>query len=471
MINYLAAFTNQDGNSFPDTAAVNSSGPGTTDGTEFIKAFIDDLWGFNQALLNYTDDTPNGSSEADGASQRLDSLKKIVSNIDTISATQSYTVEAWNKKGVLICAVGVGAVTLLAGTGVNQTNKILVYNQSGSSITVNTNGINDFLLDGELIEYVYDGTSAWKRIVLEPQLVRLTTKTADYTILSTDVENYYLMNPNTVSQYGLLTLTMPLGSTSKPTEYTIEHAGNQGLVKVEGNGTEKINYKGKSLDYFYLFMPGNKITIYWNGSEWSITKCSSKLQSGLINNSDWTARNGMGFSNFDYDNQSVSNDLTGLSFTEATSNNTGIVLSDSAPSGNSGTIVVYNVGPVGNTGIFTNDRQITFANAVTADVNEPSGDNKNKDNDLAHNLGIDMQDAIINFFYNDSSSFNNASDIFKNQFEQNNPLGYGCSLYQKDTSNFTAYIQTEGLFLSAKSAGVFLTNQDWYYYINMEFNI
>jgi hypothetical protein len=44
MINYLAAFTNQDGNSFPDTASVNSSGPGTTDGTEFVKVFIDDIW-------------------------------------------------------------------------------------------------------------------------------------------------------------------------------------------------------------------------------------------------------------------------------------------------------------------------------------------------------------------------------------------------------------------------------------------
>lgn len=164
MINYNSVFVNTDGNSFPNTAGKDSSGPGTTDGTEWVKLFIDDVWGAAQALLNYTDDTPNTVSEADGASQRLESLKKIISNIYTISATGSYTVEAWNKHGVLICAAGLVTVTLAAGIGVDETNRILVYNKTGSTITVNTGAGAETILGGNCVEYVYNGSTAFDRV-------------------------------------------------------------------------------------------------------------------------------------------------------------------------------------------------------------------------------------------------------------------------------------------------------------------
>ena len=159
MINYLSVFTNTDGNSFPDTAAVNSSGPGTTDGTEFIKAMIDDLWGFNQALLNFTDDTPNGSSEADGASQRLDSILKICANTASISATTTYTVEEWNKRGVLLLQAGVVTVTLAAGTGCNETNRLLVVNVTGGSVNVDYGSGVLILEDDEPVEFYYSTAS------------------------------------------------------------------------------------------------------------------------------------------------------------------------------------------------------------------------------------------------------------------------------------------------------------------------
>ena len=43
MKNFLSSFVNTDGVAFPNTKAVNSSGGGATDGTEFVKIMVDDI--------------------------------------------------------------------------------------------------------------------------------------------------------------------------------------------------------------------------------------------------------------------------------------------------------------------------------------------------------------------------------------------------------------------------------------------
>lgn len=78
MLDYLATFANTDGAGFPATQGVDSSGGAATDGTEFIAAMINDsMWGVWQALLNSVGLTPNGITEADGASQVLDALRRM----------------------------------------------------------------------------------------------------------------------------------------------------------------------------------------------------------------------------------------------------------------------------------------------------------------------------------------------------------------------------------------------------------
>jgi len=62
---------------WPDITAKNVTAPGAGDGTEFVAALIDDgMWGWQQALLDYAGVSPNGITEAAGASQILDALKK-----------------------------------------------------------------------------------------------------------------------------------------------------------------------------------------------------------------------------------------------------------------------------------------------------------------------------------------------------------------------------------------------------------
>lgn len=76
MIDYESVFVNTNDVAFPDTEAINSSGGGGLDGTEFIKEFVNDIWGFNQALMDYAGLAPNGFDEAAGASQRIEALIK-----------------------------------------------------------------------------------------------------------------------------------------------------------------------------------------------------------------------------------------------------------------------------------------------------------------------------------------------------------------------------------------------------------
>lgn len=63
--------------SFPNATAINSSGAGTTDGSEYVAGFINNfLIGPAQALLDYCDITPNGVTESASNSQIIEALQK-----------------------------------------------------------------------------------------------------------------------------------------------------------------------------------------------------------------------------------------------------------------------------------------------------------------------------------------------------------------------------------------------------------
>lgn len=63
--------------SSPDVLAINSTGAAIPDGTEFIAELINDLFmGPMQATLDYAGLTPNGVTEAAGASQFLEAIGK-----------------------------------------------------------------------------------------------------------------------------------------------------------------------------------------------------------------------------------------------------------------------------------------------------------------------------------------------------------------------------------------------------------
>lgn len=76
MIDFQTTFTNTNDVAFPLTEAVNVSAPGAGDGTEFVAALVNDIWGRAQALLDYAGLTPDGVQEAPDTAQILTALSK-----------------------------------------------------------------------------------------------------------------------------------------------------------------------------------------------------------------------------------------------------------------------------------------------------------------------------------------------------------------------------------------------------------
>ena len=468
-INYLT-FANTDGNAFPNTAGKNSSGPGTVDGTEWVKLFVDDVWGFNQALLNYTDDTPTGVSESNAVSQRLNSIKKIVSNLATVSTPVTYTVDEWNTHGVLIALAGATAITIAAGTGTDQSNQILVYNQSGISMTVDPGTGQETLLDGRMALFIYDGSSNFVRVnndyytksetdsLLDFPLTT-SVKTSDYTILDTDTEDVFIADPNSV-QFGLLTIAAPAtgGNTSKVRR--VEHGAGQGLVRVNANGAQRFNFDGTDLQYILLYSPGQYVEFYWNTNtaKWTVKSRDISFNTGFQGRSTWTSMNaGNGVT---YDGKSAAVDFTGTIITEATSGFTGVVVHDSGGTGTSGIFYVYDLSS--NFTFWTNNRVLTASDGTTALVNEISGQSKNVNYNLYFGFGrstVKIQKEIA------VSTDKSEANTFFSGGGDTAGVAQKSNYYGVDTNQMAYYSTSAGAFTFTDSGGLngVLVGQDYFY--------
>lgn len=78
MRDFNNVFTYSNGQAFPATKAVDSSGGGAKDGTEYKAAFVDEILGFFQAALSQGGLTPSGSSDIATASQILDGIRNSI---------------------------------------------------------------------------------------------------------------------------------------------------------------------------------------------------------------------------------------------------------------------------------------------------------------------------------------------------------------------------------------------------------
>ena len=83
MLNFFQSFNFTNNQDFPNTKSKSSSGGASTDGTHFTTSFVDDIWGFLQALLNAAGLTPSESVDVNGASQILDAIEIVAYNFVT----------------------------------------------------------------------------------------------------------------------------------------------------------------------------------------------------------------------------------------------------------------------------------------------------------------------------------------------------------------------------------------------------
>lgn len=172
MKDYKTVFTNTDNVVFPDTAAVNASGGGATDGTEFVKLFIDDLWGAAQAIMDFAGYTPSGVDESATVSQRLQALLKFIKPV-VIDVTGNITLSDELPNQLIKAVKQAGDITITlpdasAGNFINQTIVINVTGAAAGSVLMDVTaaqtvdglaiGNFDFTLPGQKI-FVSDGAN------------------------------------------------------------------------------------------------------------------------------------------------------------------------------------------------------------------------------------------------------------------------------------------------------------------------
>jgi hypothetical protein len=303
---------------------------------------------------------------------------------------------------------------------------------------------------GHTISYDYYGEATmfsadeWNR----KRWINYYSVTDNYTILDGDLfdEIHVAHSAST----GLITIGLPTVAANEGRRIRVQNTG-LGLTKVDGEGAETISYKGNALSVFYLVGEDDYIDIISNGTEWKVLHCYMCIESGFYNRSDWTAGH-IGFANFDYDNQSDSSDRTGFKYV-LDSGVTGLCIEDSAPSGNSGT---YTVCFVTGTGLAINDEEVTFGDSITADVNEGSGNNKNQDWDITHNMGINIKDYTTRMFFNSTASWTAANEQILFFIERSDTNKGGYQLNQVDSDNVVIWSGLNYQWQGTNAGGVTL---------------
>jgi hypothetical protein len=193
-----------------------------------------------------------------------------------------------------------------------------------------------------------------------------------------------------------------------------------------------------------------------NGTGWYVLDLCTTLNIGGINTNDWTNRH-LGNSQCPYDGLSGTFTV-GEVITEATSGNTGIIMSDS------GSLLVLK--NVTGTGFWTNDRQITGGTSgATANVNVGTS-TKNTDTNITHNFGVNITNLIIEMWIYENATFAGATARSVSTPYANSGTLNGVAKWGVDTNSVK--MQTGGtsiLTLADDGLDLTLDNEDYSYSI------
>jgi hypothetical protein len=280
-----------------------------------------------------------------------------------------------------------------------------------------------------------------KITISDLEYARVKSIAADY--VGTLIDAYTQIHFNHSASTGLVQFTLPNCAASAGRAYFCQNLA-LGLSYINGDAAN-ILFKGQVLSKLLLVRGGDNCIICSNGSYWIVGSYSMCIESSWYNRADWSDVH-FGLPNFDYDNQSDSSDRTGFKYV-LDSGVTGLVLADSAPSGNAGT---YTVCFVTGTGLALNNEEVTFGDAVTADVNEVTGDNKNKDTNVTHNMGINIIDINIKCYGSATASYTGCWSLVDG-YSDGAPK-YGVGIIQVDTNAFKIQTATTGAVYLADSS-------------------
>lgn len=161
LVNFIAA----DGN-YPEGSFKNSSTPTATDGSELIKEWVNDIFGFFQKLIDIAGITPSGAADTVPVSDYFKSLSNMI-GVGSF-AVDSGGVNAYVINVVLTTVNSATTLTLLAGT--KYFFKAVNTNTGASTLNPNGLGVTDIkrpdgselrandILVNEFVSVVFDGT-------------------------------------------------------------------------------------------------------------------------------------------------------------------------------------------------------------------------------------------------------------------------------------------------------------------------
>lgn len=284
---------------------------------------------------------------------------------------------------------------------------------------------------------------------IQAQLGNSKSVTSDYTITDSDGFDKFYINPTS----GNITITLPTlaDNADRNLRFLITDLG--GKVTIDGEGGETIG----GYSSIYMQSKNDNLEIIAEAGEWQIIKYSSKYDTGWQNRADWTNVH-LGSSTVTYDNLSGTFTV-GEIITEATSNNTGIIQSDT------GSVLVLK--NVTGTGIFTDGRQLTGSESgATADVNETTS-NKDANSNVLHDYTLSFQNLnIIYFISSDKAEANTLRMSYNTDYPGNSQ---GVAYWGVDTNNVKLQTGSAGIrYIDDSGTGQTIDSEDWYYKVIIE---
>lgn len=333
-------------------------------------------------------------------------------------------------------------------------NKVIIQNISASPkfIDLGTPGSPNYyeLQPNILIMLKFNGTE-W---VLLTDAIKSIFIDDDYTIQNTDYIYYYKVNTNSKRE---VTITIPLRADNGSKEpFYIQNIGT-GIVRIVRQVSDTIN----GLTELRLYSENNYVEIYPKPFEWGIRNQFITLDSGRINTNDWTLRS-LGLSTVGYDNVTEGTPVIGDIITGGTSGTTGKIVSYDGTT-------LYLI-EVTNGGIFTNNETISGITidtvTFTALVNEPTGNNKNKDTNIfIQQMALksyQIQKQFFIYFSDDDNNYVQPSEIAIALLGSSD--NYGNGYFFIDNDNITMRTANTGYaFIGFSGTRTILTTEDYYY--------
>ncbi len=365
-------------------------------------------------------------------------LNPIINTIDSTGGTIKGFYQCYNIQNPYITLLeGSSGITTIFDA-CKRINNYLIYNCTNSAEHVYCFNACYNIDNGEINTVAHDGAVASKNAIIfkscigvnkgfyqtglttngaggiasifdsntfKPNHVNILEITDNYTLDEND--EYDVIEVAHSSTTKLVTITIPSTSFSylKSKKLKIKNTG-VGLTHI--TCTNKISLNGNLLSTVKLFMEDDYVNLIFSTSEIKVTDKYISIITNMINTNSWTSRD-LGCA-FTYDNKSAAVDLTGQHITEATSNQTAVILYDSGGVGASGVMYVYNIA-IG-TGVWTNNRQVSCGvGGYTFDVDEPSGSSKNIDYDIYHNLGLGLGLFKFHIYISSDGTLTNTTEV------------------------------------------------------------